>query len=423
MAHSRSLSDLCEAIVDCPHSTPRWTDQGVVVLRNKNIRNGWLDLSNPSYTDEAHYAERTKRATPRAGDLVITREAPMGEVCMIPSGLRCCLGQRMVLLRPNPSMIVPRYLLYALQSRAVQHEIGLSEGTGSTVSNLRIPMLAALRIPTPSIDRQHAIADALGSLDDKIDLSRRMIDTLEQIVEALYKSWFIDFDPGRLERNERNLRMPGPIADMYPNGQSVYGTIPTGWDIRTLGETVETVAGRSYRSAELRASDTALVTLKSFKRGGGYTSSGLKPYIGSYKPEQIVRPGEIILPCTDITQSGDVIGRPAIAQTTRAYRRLVASLDVIIVRPNASLMAVAFLYLTMKTREFLMHMLSHTTGTTVLHLDKSAIPSYRFVCPPVDIIARFDKLVEPVFERIQGLADSTQTLTSLRRTLLPCLIE
>ena len=111
-----SLRNLCDAIVDCPHSTPKWTPDGVIVLRSKNIRNGRLDLSQPSYTSEKDYAQRVRRATPRAGDLVITREAPMGEVCMIPEGLRCCLGQRMVLLRPSLVAADSRYLLYALQS-------------------------------------------------------------------------------------------------------------------------------------------------------------------------------------------------------------------------------------------------------------------------------------------------------------------
>lgn len=143
MADKAQLADLCESIVDCPHSTPVWTPSGFIVLRNQNIRMGRLDLSQPSFTDEAHFADRTRRAVPTAGDLVITREAPMGEVCMIPPNLRCCLGQRMVLLRPNRKRIDPHFLLYALQSKDVQHEIGVNEGTGSTVSNLRIPLLRA----------------------------------------------------------------------------------------------------------------------------------------------------------------------------------------------------------------------------------------------------------------------------------------
>jgi len=89
MASNTRLSDLCEQIVDCPHSTPVWTDSGVVVLRSQNIKNGRLDLSDPSYTDERNFDARTRRSVPSVGDLVITREAPMGEVCMIPQGLRC----------------------------------------------------------------------------------------------------------------------------------------------------------------------------------------------------------------------------------------------------------------------------------------------------------------------------------------------
>ena len=89
-----SLKSLCLLVVDCPHATPKWTDSGVVVLRNQNIKGGRLDLSSPSFTDEEHYQGRVRRAAPQGGDIVMTREAPMGDVCQIPRGLRCCVGQR-----------------------------------------------------------------------------------------------------------------------------------------------------------------------------------------------------------------------------------------------------------------------------------------------------------------------------------------
>ncbi|MEZ5454076.1 MAG: hypothetical protein R3E93_14850 [Thiothrix sp.] len=79
-----SLESMCELIVDCPHFTPEWTDSGFIVLKNQNIRNGSLDLSSPSYTNEIDFQKRIKRAAPQAGDIVFTREAPMGEVCLIP---------------------------------------------------------------------------------------------------------------------------------------------------------------------------------------------------------------------------------------------------------------------------------------------------------------------------------------------------
>jgi restriction endonuclease S subunit len=187
------LKEICDLIVDCPHSTPKWKDNGITVLRSNNIRNGKLNFNKQSYTDEEHYKQRTKRAIPQKGDLVITREAPMGEVCMLPAGLKCCLGQRMVLVRPS-SQVNNSFLLYAIQAREVQDQIMVYEGTGSTVSNLRIPVLESLVIPYPELSEQQAIAEILSSLDDKIEFNLQMNKTLEEMAMTLYKHWFVDFE-------------------------------------------------------------------------------------------------------------------------------------------------------------------------------------------------------------------------------------
>lgn len=174
----RTIRELCELVVDCPHSTPVWTKNGKIVIRNQYIKNGRIDFSAPSYTDEAHFLLRIKRAKPTAGDIVITREAPMGDVGMIPKDVECCLGQRMVLLRVNPDICDNYYLLYSLQSRYVQHQISWSEGTGTTVSNLRIPHLEQLKIPYIPIVDQKRIASILRSIDEKIDTNRKINDNL-----------------------------------------------------------------------------------------------------------------------------------------------------------------------------------------------------------------------------------------------------
>ena len=112
MIECRTIKELCSVVVDCPHSTPTWTAEGKIVVRSNNIKNGRIDFSSPSYTDDEHFQQRIKRATPQGGDIIITREAPMGEVGMIPEGIVCCLGQRMVLLRANPEICDNYYLLY-----------------------------------------------------------------------------------------------------------------------------------------------------------------------------------------------------------------------------------------------------------------------------------------------------------------------
>ena len=195
MIEYKTIRDLCSIVVDCPHSTPTWTVSGKIVVRNNNIKNGRIDFSSPSYTDDEHFQQRIKRATPQGGDIIITREAPMGEVGMIPEGAICCLGQRMVLLRANPDLCDNYYLLYSLQSTYVQHQISWSEGTGTTVSNLRIPHLEQLKIPYLPLLRQKQISSILKCIEAKIELNRVINDNLQQQAAAIFRSWFVDYVP------------------------------------------------------------------------------------------------------------------------------------------------------------------------------------------------------------------------------------
>ena len=267
-----SLESICLLVVDCPHATPKWTDSGVVVLRNQNIKDGRLDLSSPSYTDEEHYLGRIKRAVPQAGDIVITREAPMGDVCQIPEGLKCCLGQRQVLLRPDPKKVDSRFLLYALQSPYIQHQIGWNEGTGSTVSNLRIPVLEALSVPTPELAVQREIAETLGAIDDRITLLRETNTTLEAIAQALFKSWFVDFDPVHAKMQGRAPEgMDQATAALFPDSfeESELGDVPKGWRVAPLVQLFDFKEGPGIRNWQYTNSDigTRFINIRCIQDG------------------------------------------------------------------------------------------------------------------------------------------------------------
>lgn len=218
----RTIRELCELVVDCPHSTPTWTDSGKIVIRNQYIKNGRIDFSAPSYTDEEHFLQRIKRAKPQPGDIVITREAPIGDVGMIPEGIECCLGQRMVLLRVDPSICDNYYLLYSLQSRYVRHQISWSEGTGTTVSNLRIPHLEQIKIPYPPIERQRKIASTLRSLENKLAINRKINDNLYEMVSAYYISLFKDV--------ECEMTTIGNYAERIYSGGTPTTSNATYWD-------------------------------------------------------------------------------------------------------------------------------------------------------------------------------------------------
>jgi type I restriction enzyme S subunit len=238
------LEKVCDLVIDCPHSTPVWLDKGIVVIRNTNIRNGRLNFSKPSFTDEENYLYRSRRAEIQENDIIFTREAPMGEVCIIPKGLKACLGQRQVLLRAGHD-IEPKYLFYALQSPYVQHQISWNEGTGTTVSNIRIPVLKSLNIPRLGA-MEIVIARTLESIDDKIELNRKMNQTLEKMAQALFKSWFIDFDPVHARANSKEsdevvaseLGISEEVLKLFPSVfvESELGLIPDGWEIKPLDE-------------------------------------------------------------------------------------------------------------------------------------------------------------------------------------------
>ncbi len=312
---------------------------------------------------------------------------------------------------------------------------------GSGVPTLNRNHIHPLPVHVPSdVAEQRAIAHILGSLDDKIELNRRMNRTLEDMAGAIFKSWFVDFDPVRAKAAVRREHpnwtnaqvscvacpnLKPEIAELFPDRlvNSELGEIPEGWEVRKLGDLVETVKGRSYKSEELVESDIALVTLKSFNRGGGYRPGGLKPFIGAYKPEQVLEPGEVVIACTDVTQAAEVIGRPAMVRRSPRYKRLVASLDTLIVRPQSGSVTTAFLYLLCITDAFKDHTYAHTTGTTVLHLAKEAVPSFQFSLAPAQLIQTFNLLVASMLSRIEESEIENESLAALRDTLLPKLIS
>lgn len=176
-----TCSTVCEQIIDCKNRTPPETPAGYPVIRTPNVRNGEFVDHNLVFTDEHSYSVWTMRGKPRVGDIVITREAPVGEVCRIPERHpSVCLGQRMMLYRPNQQLISPQYFLYALQSRQIQNRLDLISG-GSTVGHVRVGDIRDLWIFMPeSPIEQNQIASTLDGVSEKLSGERRQLDKLRQ---------------------------------------------------------------------------------------------------------------------------------------------------------------------------------------------------------------------------------------------------
>jgi type I restriction enzyme S subunit len=203
---------------------------------------------------------------------------------------------------------------------------------------------------------------------------------------------------------------------------SELGEIPKGWKLGKLGDFVDVIKGCSYSSEDLKESDIALVTLKSINRGGGFNQEGYKEYVGEYKDTQILEGGEIVIAQTDITQKAEVIGRPAIVNSLGRYKKLIASLDLQIVRPKKELNK-SFLYYLLETNDFHYHAISYTNGTTVLHLNKNAVPNYSFILPPLKQLKLFDETVNLLIKKNKDNDKQILALSQIRDSLLPKLMS
>ena len=416
------LEDCMDAVIDYRGKTPKKKAHGVPLITAKVVKGGRIETPN-EFIALDDYETWMRRGIPKAGDVVVTTEAPLGEVAQLGPE-RVALAQRLIALRGKTGVLDNGFLKFLMQSGDVQKQLR-ARASGTTVLGVKQSELRKVLLSLPPFCEQRVIAHILGTLDDKIELNRKMSETLEAMARALFKSWFVDFDPVRAKMEGRDSGLPREIADLFPSRmvESELGEIPEGWEVRPLGDLVEIVKGRSYKSEELSDSLTALVTLKSFSRGGGYRTDGLKPFTGTYKKAQVIEPGEVVIACTDVTQAAEIIGRTAIVRPSRLYKTLVASLDTMIVRPRSADLSRSFLYCLGRSEAFVAHTYSHTTGTTVLHLGKEAIPSFACTVPPRRLIEQFDSVAATIFSRLQVIDEESETISALRDALLPKLVS
>ena len=233
-----TIGSVCE-IYDGPHATPVRREEGLVYLGISNLSHGRIDLSAVDYISEEEFSKWTKRVTPNAGDVVFSYETRLGEAALIPTGLRCCLGRRMGLMRPNVDIVEGRFLLYYYLGPGFQETLRSRTVQGSTVERISLTEFPSFPISLPPLPEQRRIAKILGDLDDKIELNRKMNETLEQMARALFKSWFVDFDPVRAKMEGRTpTGMDAATAALFPDRliDSELGMIPEGWRINHLSD-------------------------------------------------------------------------------------------------------------------------------------------------------------------------------------------
>jgi len=409
-----TLADVCEAIVDCEHKTAPLSAAGYPSIRTTNIKNGRLDLANSNRVDHATYEAWTQRRRPVPGDLILAREAPVGEVGIIPFGAQVVLGQRTVLICPDRSKADPHYLLFIMIGPEMRHRM-TSKAGGSTVDHLNMRDIRALPLPElPPLPEQRAIAAVLGALDDKIEVNRKMARVLEEIARAVFTSWFVDFDPVRrrpLSGPTLALALSESLAAFFPTRlvDSPLGEvpeIPEGWVASRLTDHFNLTMGQSPPGSTYNEAGDGLPFYQ------GRTDYGFRfptPRVYCTAPTRFAEPGDTL-----------VSVRAPVGDVNMAIERCAVGRGVAAVRHKSGSRSLTYYAMHALRAHFLRF---EADGTVFGAIGKTDFERLPFVAPPPPVVAAFERFSAPIDERIEGCERQSATLAALRDTLLPKLIS
>ena len=188
------IVDLCEAHVDCVNRTAPVSNEPTPfkMIRTTNVWNGFIDTENVRCVTEETYKKWTRRLVPKRGDIILTREAPLGDVGKIRTDDSIFLGQRLYHFRPNKKKLDADFLLYSMLGEDLQGQIH-GFGSGSTVEHMRLEDIPSLEINLPSLPTQRRIASILSAYDELIENNQRRIRILEDMARSFYREWFVHF--------------------------------------------------------------------------------------------------------------------------------------------------------------------------------------------------------------------------------------
>jgi type I restriction enzyme S subunit len=246
---TESLDECLETLLDYRGKSPPKSAQGIPVLSAKVVKTTGLlrPIEQKIATD--YYSKWMVRGLPRVGDVVMTTEAPMGEVIQLDSEtVHYALGQRIVCMRGKSQKLDNTFLRYLLASPA-QQAILASYATGTTVLGISQKSLRSVPITYPDFDEQIHIGKLLGALDDKIELNRRMNETLEAMARAIFKDWFIDFGPIRAKIEDRAPYLEANIWSLFPDALDENG-LPKGWGELCVEDIMELAYGKALKASE-----------------------------------------------------------------------------------------------------------------------------------------------------------------------------
>lgn len=441
-----SVSDVCELIVDCVNKTAPKVEHKTQfkMIRTPNIRNGVINLDGCNYVSEETYEKWTRRATVEKDDVLLTREAPMGEVGIVDFEDTVFLGQRIMQYRANKDKLCPKFLLYSFLSSDLKNQFYQHEGSGSVVSHIRVPDCLKFEINLPPLKIQRNISSFLWGIDQKIKNNNKMNQTLEQMAQALFKSWFVDFEPVKAK-----------IAVLEAGGSQEDATLAAMTAISGKDADALAVFERAYpeQYAELKA--TAELFPASMQESElGYIPEGWKPgCIGNISQRIRTKVGSSSAVVFSAVASGELVPSDEhftkqvysksiekyilVEQWSFAYnpsRINIGSIGLNVRSLNGAVSPVYVVFKTEPKYKWYIEILTKTTyfksnvnilasGSVRQSLSYDDLASIPLCIPEVIIVNIFNEKYEEYRSLIEKYRNQINTLVSIRDTLLPKLLS
>lgn len=409
------LEQCLDALIDYRGKTPEKTEFGVPLVTAKVIKGGRIEKPTEFIATEA-YESWMRRGIPRAGDVVLTTEAPLGEVAQLGHE-RVALAQRVVTLRGKAGLLDNAYLRYLLQTEEMQSQLA-ARATGTTVLGIKQSELRKVLVQLPPIDMQRSAASLLASLDDRIALLRDAYATLEAIAQALFKSWFVDFDPVRAkQQGVAPAGLDEATAALFPDSfeESVLGLVPQTWAAAKLGAEVNYL-NRGISPKYVDVGGVLVINQKCIRDFKVDLSKARRHDDGQRGIDgRELRVGDVLVNSTGVGTLGRV------AQVLTLDEPTIVDSHVTVVRAGGRL-SWNYLGLAMMRRQAEIEELGEgTTGQTELNRGKLA--GLAVVVPPREVLEAFDASTLPLRMRLAANSHQAQTLATVRDTLLPRLIS
>ena len=400
------LKDCCIKIGS--GSTPKggsmvYVNSGTSLIRSQNVYNLSFDYNGLTHiTEDA--ANKLKGVTVFNEDILlnITGDS-VARTCIVPKEvLPARVNQHVAIIRTDRKKMNWRFLNYYLASPKMQaHMLSLAVGKGASRNAMTKQMIENFEVPYPPLSTQHRIASILSRYDSLIENYQKQIKLLEEAAQRLYKEWFID------------LRFPG-----HENTKIVDG-LPEGWEKKKLGDLFSFVRGKSYTSKELSDDGTIMVNLKNIQSFGGYKSDVEKHFIGTFKEEQTLMKGDLIMGVTDMTQERRLVGSVALIPDFKE----TATFSMDLIKLVSHKLPNVYLYCAMRYGDISRQIAPLANGVNVLHLKPESINNIEMLVASESIIDKFARYTSKTIEAILSLQSQLRLLTEARDRLLPKLMS